>query len=99
MKQSIKYLISFSFIFASCASIERPNTNLCIVNAQSNQLRCYNMKNDYTDKGVLKLDAEPHFKVISGVEDLHKHLCLDPDSTANLKAYLQKISYRVKDFE
>lgn len=97
--QSMKYWISFSLILSGCASIERPDTNLCIVNALGHNLKCYNMKKDYDNKGHRNLDAEPQFKLIENVSDLDRHLCIDPNSTANLKVYLRKISYRVKDFE
>lgn len=93
------FWISFSVLLSGCAGIPRPNTDLCIVNAPAHEMRCYNMEKDYDNKGNRKLDAEPQTKFIDGLGNLDKHLCLDPDSTANLKAYLRKISYRVKDFE
>lgn len=97
MKQSTKHLIIFSLFSAGCAGIPRPDTNLCIVNAMEAHKKCYNMKRDYTANGTLKAEAEPSYTIIEDIKDLDKHLCIDPDGTAKLKAYLRKLAEKNKE--
>lgn len=91
-KKSTKLLIPLlavcSAIFG-CSQIPRPDTTLCVVNAPAQQMKCYNLKTDYNDDGSLKPDAKPKYWPVVSIEDVNKHICTDPDSFGNLKAYIK----------
>lgn len=78
-------------IISGCSSLERPDTNLCIINAPLNQMKCYNLKEDYDERGVITFEALPSIIPIEGVEDINKFICTDPNSFANLKAYIKAL--------
>lgn len=77
--------------------IERPDTELCIVNAPGLVEKCYNLKEDYDDTGHLKLDATPLYRELHSVQDLNKHLCVDPEGTVNLKAFIKELREAYED--
>lgn len=79
-----------SSLLSACASVPRPNTDVCIANVQVLHEKCYNMERDFTDDDQLKKDAKPHFLPCPGPE-----LCLDPktaykDEAAMLAAIHKK---------
>jgi hypothetical protein len=74
--------------FLGCASIERPDSWVCGVNAKSEKLRCYNLKSDYSDQGTLKPEAKPMIYPLKSVSDLNGWVCIDPKSLEKLKVYL-----------
>lgn len=86
----IKRLTLLLVVCSSVAcSIPLPDTTLCVVNAPNKQAKCYNLKTDYNDDGTIKADAKPTYMPASVIEDLNKDICTDPDSFANLKAYIK----------
>lgn len=76
---------------SGCGGVERPDTNVCVVNYELMHLKCYNLKNDYNDDGNLKPGSKPHFKAITGLTSLNSYVVTDPDGWANLKAYIRKL--------
>lgn len=79
----------------SCA-VERPDVQLCIVNAPSAARKCYNMKTDYNDDGTLKAGAQPVYKQNRDVTELNKAMVVDSatgfeDGLAKLKSYIKKL--------
>lgn len=82
---------------AACAvGIERPDTNLCIVNEPFSELECYNLRTDYTDEGRLKPGAAGTTVDITGLADLNKHICTDVNGFAAIKAYLRQLRLRMQ---
>lgn len=84
-------IISSVIFFSGCAGIPRPDSDLCVINAPASHLICYNLKRDYTDNGVLKPDAKPHYKSVATLNDVNKHIIMDVDSFTKLKAYIKKV--------
>jgi hypothetical protein len=84
-------LMVFSLLLIGCASVPRPNTDICIVNAPAKHRKCYNLLKDYDDEGNLKPGAAASYKPASKIEDLNKNATTDPKGLANLKAYLRKL--------
>lgn len=82
--------ITFSLFLVGCG-VERPDTTLSIVNAGAREIRGYNLKKDYDDNGNIKPGAVPVVKPISTIEDLDKYAVTDPQSLANLKAYVKQL--------
>lgn len=81
-----------SFSLLSCSSgVERPDAQLCVLNAVDHQLRCYNVKDDYTAAGKLRIDAKPVVREVLGLEDLHRMTCVDPDGLAEIKRYILEL--------
>lgn len=87
-------LTASSLALVSCGGPERPDTNLCIVNAKARHKSCFNMKRDYDDQGNLLPGVKPSIVPIASLDDLDKNLAVDPDGSANLKAYIQKLRER-----
>lgn len=76
---------------AACATIERPDSELCIVNAPLKRRKCYNLRHDYDDSGNLIPEATPSYAPVESVEDLNKHTTMDPESWTRFRAYLKKL--------
>lgn len=84
-----------AFSLVACA-VQRPNTDLCTVNAPAGHRKCYNMADDYTDKGRLKPGATPVYRSNKTIADLNKFLVVDSptgtiDGQENLKVYLNEL--------
>jgi len=89
-------LTAGSLLLAAC-SISRPDSDLGIVDAPRSQFLYYNLKEDYDDSGQLKPGAEMKVRMLESLQSVDRYTCLDPDSAANLKAYVQKVRERFKD--
>lgn len=81
-------LMGFS---VGCATVERPDTNLCVINEPLEQLECYNLRTDYSDEGKITTDAKPLIIGITGLESVNKYICTDPAGFSELKAYITKL--------
>lgn len=95
----LELLTAFSLL-VGCAGIERPNTDVCIINAPNRNRRCQNMNTDYDDNGKLNPAAKPIYRSNASIQDLNKFLCIDSptgttDGQAALKAYLTKLRNRL----
>lgn len=90
------WTISNILLLVGCASIEHPDTNLCVINTPLSQMKCYNLKRDYEPSGSIKPNAVPQVIPLKGMEDLNKFICTDPDGFANLKAYIKALREEAK---
>jgi hypothetical protein len=84
-------LLAACSILAGCNSVPRPDTDLCVNNAQLFHKKCYNLARDYDDAGNLKPDAKPIFKPLASLSDADKDVCTSPAGWANLKAYIRAL--------
>lgn len=89
MRLLIALLISFSFI--ACSTVKRPDTDLCIVNAPVEHMKCYNLLRDYNDAGERDPLAKPSYREAKSVSDLNKYTCTDVPGLAHLKIYIQEL--------
>lgn len=85
------WTISNILLLAGCASIERPDTDLCIINSPFQKVSCYNLKRDYDEEGGIKPEAKPKVFSITGLQDINKFICTDSDGFANLKSYIKEL--------
>lgn len=79
----------------SCA-VQRPNVDLCIVNAPAANRKCYNMHDDYNNDGTLKAGAVAKYRDNKDVSDLSKALVIDSptgyeDGLAAIKTYIKQL--------
>lgn len=88
--------ITFSAFFAlsGCATIQKPDIELEIVNAGMKQAKGYNLQKDYDDAGNIKAGAVPTVRPAASVADLDKRLCIDSsagpeEAIARLKTYIK----------
>ncbi len=85
------HLITLSVLSFACASIPRPDTDMCVVNAPMKHQKCYNLNRDYDSSGNLNAGAVPTYKPAVVVEDLNKNITTDADGWAHLKAYIREL--------
>ena len=93
VKRLMTPLMTFwaAYSISGCGGVERPDTNVCVLNVELMHLKCYNLKRDYNDDGNLKPGAKPTINSISGLSSLNTFVMTDPDGWANLKAYIRKL--------
>lgn len=84
-------IISSLIVLASCASIERPNAELCIVNAPALHLKCYNLSEDYHSSGKLKNNATAKYLPAKTVEDLNKGVWMSNNDWAQVKGWIRQL--------
>lgn len=102
MKRSIR-LLTLLWVagnFSACAT-GRPDADVCIVNAPNQNRKCYNLKRDYGDDGLLRPDAHPTYRPTRALEDLNKAMVLDStdgfaDGIARVKAWVKKLREAAK---
>jgi predicted small lipoprotein YifL len=95
-KKLTKRLIALLAVFSlsGCGTLERPDSNVGVVNAPLRHLKYYNLKTDYDSNGILLPGAVAKFKTLQTLDDLNKYICMDPNSFANLKAFLNELKQR-----
>lgn len=76
------------FFLSACATVERPDSWICGVNAKAKKLRCYNLKEHYDSEGNQLPSAKPQEFVLNGITDLNAWVCMDPESLKNMKTYM-----------
>lgn len=84
-------IFSILILTGCSSSVERPDTDLCVINAPLNQMKCYNLKRDYDSNGVIKPEATGKLYPVEGVEDVNKFICTSPEDFANLKSYIKAL--------
>ncbi|CAK0739639.1 hypothetical protein CCP2SC5_1020022 [Azospirillaceae bacterium] len=98
MRSTMSYLTFSALVFLSaCSHVQRPDSWICGVNAKGMKLRCYNVKDDYTDDGTLKPDAKPTEHQIHSLSDMNAWVCMDPTSLGKFKTYLADLRDYAKD--
>lgn len=93
-KNLIKALILpwMNFSLISCSSgIQRPDAELCVINAVNHEMRCYSLRTGFTDAGTRRIDVEPRVVEILGIEDVHRMTCTNPDGLAEIKRYISEL--------
>ncbi len=91
-------MLLVAFSLSACA-IQRPNSDVCIINAPSGWRKCYNLRTDYDDNGILKKDAKPTYRLNPDITYLNKALVIDSssgfeDGIAFLKTYINQLRDR-----
>ena len=86
------FWISFSLFVSGCG-VPRPDTDLCVLNAQGQYAYCFNLKEDYDSSGRLKKKATPEIRPIISLHDLDKHVFTDAQGFGNLKAYVNDVKF------
>lgn len=89
-------LLVFSAVLAGCNGIERPDSNVGVVNVAGLELDVLNVKNDFDDAGHVLPKHDPVVVKFKDehemLETLNKGAWLDPKSLANFKAFM--MNYR-----
>jgi len=84
----------FGFI-VGCASVPRPNADVCTANVLALHEKCFNLKTDYDDSGKLLPMAKPHFTQYKDdaamLAGLHKATVIHPDDWAMVKAWINEL--------
>ena len=94
-------------ILSGCAGIKKPDSDICTINVPGLRENCHNLARDYDDLGRLKPGTKMEVRqydeiaqLLMGVESkdpkekrtgINKKTCMDPQSLANLKAYIKKL--------
>jgi hypothetical protein len=86
----IRYL-AFSLLISGCATIAKPDANLCVVNAPAEHLKCYNLKTDYTDDGNVKASAKAKYFKAEVVNDLNKGVWMSNSDWAEVKKWIREL--------
>jgi uncharacterized protein YigE (DUF2233 family) len=85
------------FSLVGCANVQRPDADVCGVNAKTSKLRCYNIKNNYTNDGTLKDGATPTVKPIANLMSLNGGIYFSPADFEKLKVWLQDMRDYAKE--
>lgn len=80
-----------------CAGVQRPDANICGINAVSSNLRCYNIRKDYNNDGILDANAKPVIVPLSGLNDLNAGAYLSPLDLEKVKVWLGDLRTWAKD--
>jgi hypothetical protein len=97
LRQTLCLMIFSLVVLSGCGSVERPDTDMCVVNVPGEYLYCYNLKRDYTDEGVRKKEALPTYRPLKVLNDVNKYTCTDPQGMGNLKVYIKELKKEVAD--
>lgn len=85
----------FSLLMAGCSSIERPDSNLCGINAVGLRLHCYNLKKDFNNKGQRLKNAKPlvvQFKTEKEMLDfMNKGFMMDVTSFERTNVFVKEV--------
>lgn len=82
-------------LLSGCVSVQRPDTNVCVLNVPALHEVCYNLLRDYDDNGKLLPGAKPEIRQYndgpSMLMAVNRAIKTDPDGWANLKAYIREL--------
>lgn len=91
LKKLMTVLILPLMSFNCSSKVSRPDTEICVINALSHEMRCFNLRKDYDASGTRRTDSQPVIREILGLEDVHKMTCTNPDGLAELKRYISEL--------
>jgi hypothetical protein len=94
MKKLTIFFLAFS---VGCSTINKPNANLCVVNAPAEHLKCYNLKTDYTDDGNIKKSARAKYFQAATVNDLNKGVWMSNGDWAEVKKWIRELRKAYED--
>lgn len=86
-----------AFSLSGCATIAKPDANLCVVNAPAKHLKCYNLSTDYTDDGNIKASAKAKYFRAQSVEDLNKGVWMSNSDWAEVKKWIRELRKAYED--
>lgn len=89
LKRSVLPLLVISL---TACSVPRPAGMACVVDLPDNQNICFDLQKDFDDQGNIKPDAKPQLLPL----DMDKRVNFDPDTWANVKAYIRKLKDRAQ---
>lgn len=93
MRLSLLLMICSS---AACTTLERPDADLCVINAPNDQAECFNLRRDYSTEGHRNSDAAVSTINLIDLNDLNKYVCVNPEGFAELKQYVAQVRERLK---
>ena len=79
------------WLLIGCASVPRPQGQICVAHVPQNYNNCFDMQSDFDSNG----DIIPGHNGTNIPLDLDNHVNMDPMSFASLKAYIEKIKQRM----
>lgn len=96
MRQAKMLWIALSaFMVSGCASVDRPDSPMCILNTGALRETCANLKKDYDDNGNFKKDAKLVITQYKSAEEmllaLNKRVATTPEGWANIKTYIREL--------
>ena len=98
--KSMKLLILPLMIFSlSACSNPAPNSDQCVLNVPNMHLNCRNLSRDYDSEGRLLPSSTPTIKPITGIQDIDKHIVIDPNSFENIKIFTNQTRAYIKRLE
>ena len=86
--------VSFSWLLVGCASVQRPDADICGINYATNSaphLTCFNIKDDYNDDGTLKSTAKSHRKLIPTPQSLNAGKYISKEDWPKVQVWLQDL--------
>jgi hypothetical protein len=95
MKKLTTFFLAFSL--SGCATIAKPDANLCVVNAPAEHLKCYNLNTDYTDDGNLKKTSKAKYFQAKSVYDLNKGVWMSNSDWAEVKKWIRELRKAYED--
>lgn len=96
MRLLMTLLMACSTVACAAAPVERPNSDVCLINAEAGHRKCYNMARDYDANGRLKPGVKATYKNNLTITDLNKAVVIDSptgfeDGWARLKTYINQL--------
>ena len=76
------------FSLSACGTV-RPKGDICLTNAARGYRLCYDMEKDFDSNGDILPGREPHYKRFYYLNDVDRHVVFDPDSWAEVKAFVR----------
>ena len=87
-----KLLLPLLMVCSGCNTVPRPDTDICVINAENMQRECFNMARDYDSEGNILPSAVPTFIPVRVLADLDKGIWIDSSmSWPNLKVYINEL--------
>jgi len=63
-----------------CGTVERPNAEICVVNAPALHRKCYNLARDFDGNGNRYKDAKPIYRPNPDISSLNKATLIDSET-------------------
>lgn len=89
--KTLSIIYSLVLLCSACGTVERPDADICVVNAPGKKLTCYNLKHDYNQDGTLRPGAKPKFKPISSIDNLNKGVFMTNADWAEVKKWIAEL--------
>lgn len=90
-------LAGVTILLVGCAGVQRPDADICGVNASASKLHCYNLKKDYSNDGTLLANSVAKDKPISSLQDLNAGIYFSPTDVEKVKVWISDMRAWAKD--